>query len=133
MYKKILTVMATIALLTACSEQEAATNNPETVESKETPVVQQENEQVEDYGQKDAKENEEQSKWTSLPEYQVIINQLGTDDVRFEMVSDYEGKRVLKILNENGSMLYKSIFIKDTKRLKIIDVNKGGIIYNSTL
>lgn len=125
--------MATIALLTACSEQEAATNNPETVESKETPVVQQENEQVEDYGQKDAKENEEQSKWTSLPEYQVIINQLGTDDVRFEMVSDYEGKRVLKILNENGSMLYKSIFIKDTKRLKIIDVNKGGIIYNSTL
>lgn len=125
--------MAAIALLTACSEQDAATNNPEPVETNETPVVQQENEQVEDQVKEDAKENEEQSAWAALPEYQVIINQIGTDNVSFETLSDHEEKRVLKILDENGSMLYKSIFIKNTKRLKIIDVNKGGTIYNSTL
>lgn len=125
--------MAATALLAACNEQEADTNNPEDVQTKETQVVQQEVEQADDYGQEDVKENEEQSEWIALPEYKVIIKQLGTHNVRFETVSDHEEKRVLKILDENGSMLYKSIFIKKTNRLKIIDVNKGGTIYNSTL
>ena len=125
--------MAAIALLTACSEQEAATNKKEAVQTNETPVVQQDNEQVKDDSQEVPKGNEEQSQWTALPEYQVIMNQIGSQVVRFELLSDHEGKRVLKILDENGSMLYKSIFIKKTSRLKIIDVNKGGTIYNSTL
>ena len=133
MCKKILTVVAAITMLTACSEQEAATNNPKALQTKETPVVLQENEQAKDYIEEDAKENVEQSQWTALPEYKEIMNQLGTKDVDFEMVSDHEGKRVLKILDENGSILYKSVFIKETNRLKIIDVNKGGTIYNSTL
>lgn len=125
--------MAAITVLTACSEQEAANNGQEALQTKDTPVVQQENEQAEEYGQVDVKENVKQSQWTALPEYKGIINQIGTKNVGFEMVSDHKGKRVLHILDEEGTILYKSIFIKETNRLKIIDTNKGGIIFNSTL
>ena len=125
--------MATVAMLTACSENEAANNNQDALQTKENPVVQQENEQSKDYIQEDAKENVNQSQWTSLPEYNEIIEQIGDKDVTFEMETDNEGKRVLNILEQDGSILYKSIFIKNTNRLKIINVKRGKKIFNGTL
>ena len=125
--------MVTVTMLTACSEHEAASNNQEALQTKENPIVQQENEPSKDYIQEDAKENNKQSQWTSLPEYNRIIEQIGDNDVTFEMETDNEGKRVLNILDQNGTILYKSIFIKETNRLKIIDVNKGKKIFNGRL
>lgn len=105
-FKKILTLMATVAMLTVCSENEAANNNQDALQTKENPVVQQENEQSKDYIQEDAKENVNQSQWTSLPEYNGIIGKIGNEDVTFEMETDNEGKRVLNILEQDGSILY---------------------------
>lgn len=98
--------MATVAMLTVCSENEAANNNQDALQTKENPVVQQENEQSKDYIQEDAKENVNQSQWTSLPEYNGIIGKIGNEDVTFEMETDNEGKRVLNILEQDGSILY---------------------------
>ena len=107
--------MATVAMLTACSENEAANNNQDGLQTKETPVVHQENEQFKEYIQEDAKEN---------------VNK----DVNFEMVSDNEGKRVLNILEQDGSILYKSILIKETNRLKImaLHLNQYLIAHSTT-
>lgn len=125
--------MATVIMLTACSEHEAASNNQEALQTKENPIVQQENEPSKDYIQEDAKENNKQSQWTSLPEYNKIIEQIGDNDVTFEMETDNEGKRVLNILDEDSNIEYKSIFIKNTNRLKIINVKRGKKIFNGTL
>ncbi|MUK90819.1 hypothetical protein GMD78_20935 [Ornithinibacillus sp. L9] len=47
-------------------------------------------------------------------------------------VTDNNGKRVLLILDDNGEKEYKTIFIKDTNCLKIIDLDDGEI-YNEII
>lgn len=134
MLKKILTLIVIMGVLTACSKNEAAKNSQEALQT-ETEVNQvnpQENDQLKEV-QEDAKENVNQNEWISLPEYNKIIEQVGKEDIDFEMVTDNEEKRVLNILDKDGSIQYKSIFIKDTNRLKIINVKNDGQIFNEIL
>lgn len=140
MFKKIITLIAVVTMLTACSDDEAAKNNSEAtgknqepLQTEEKPVDQQENEQSLENVQDNSEENVNQSEWNSLPEYNKIIEQIGDKDINFEMVTDNEGKRVLNILDKNGSVQYKSIFVKNTNRLKIINVHGDGQIFNGIL
>lgn len=125
-----------MAMLTACSKNEADKNNNQEAlqtETEENQAVPQENEQFKEYVQEDAKEIVKHNEWTSLPEYNKIMEQVGHEEVDFEMVTDNEGKRVLNIVDKDGSIRYKSIFIKDMNRLKIINVKNGGLIFNEIL
>lgn len=140
MFKKIIPLMAVVTMLTACSDGDAAKNNSEVTEKNQEPLQteenqanQQENEQPTENVQDDLEENVSQDEWASLPEYNKIIEQIGDQDITFEMVTDNEGKRVLNILDKTGSIQYKSIFIKKTNRLKIINVHGDGQIFNDIL
>lgn len=110
------------------SQQQEKQENPQGKNQVEQPVQPEQNVQGED------KENIDLSEWTSLPEYSKITEQIDNkDDIHFEKVTDTRDKRILLIIDENGTKLYKSIFIKNTNRLKIINIKDSGQIFNDVL
>lgn len=63
----------------------------------------------------------------SFPEYSKTLEQIDDQDYKVQKVTDNEGKRVLLLVDNNGKEQYKTIFIKKTNMLKIIDLDKGQI------
>lgn len=134
MYKIVITLIAIATMLTAtaCNSSGTDKNNDEVTEKNDQPVqteggqeVQQENEQ--------SKEKTNHEEWTSLPEYNYIIEQIDNKEYNFQTVTDNEGKRVLLLIDKNGVEQYKTIFIKNTSRLKIIKLDGEGQIFNEIL
>lgn len=70
--------------------------------------------------------------WASLPEYNKTAEVINNQDYTVQTVTDNAGKRILLFVDNTGKEQYKSIFIKDTNRLKIIDLN-GGQIFNGII
>ena len=48
-----------------------------------------------------------------------------------ELVTDNPGKRILLFTDANGRKIYKSIFIKNDRHLKIIQLDGEGLLYNN--
>ncbi|MGE6369340.1 hypothetical protein ACQKDB_09415 [Planococcus kocurii] len=71
--------------------------------------------------------------WASLPEYSTIIEEIEDGDYKFETVSDNQEKRILLLSDKEGVEQYKSIFIKNTDRLILTDIDDGGEIFNAVL
>ncbi|WP_152655927.1 hypothetical protein [Oceanobacillus sp. CFH 90083] len=75
---------------------------------------------------------EEQTGESAQEEMQAIQNQIPSGNDSVQVVEDNPHKRILFIGDENNQKKYKTIFIKDTSRLKIIDLN-GGLIFNEII
>ncbi|CUB12379.1 hypothetical protein BN2127_JRS1_04166 [Bacillus cereus] len=140
MFKIIIALIATITVLTACNRDETAKDNHNTIVKNEESsqpekkeVEQQKNEKPKEQVQNNSQESVNHEEWTSLPEYNKIVEQLGNGDYTFQMVTDNRGERILHILDKDGRKQYKSIFIKNTNRLKIIKINGGGLIFNEII
>lgn len=140
MLKKTMPLLAALTIVTACSNDEAAKNNSEAsnntqepLQAEEQQVILQENEQLTEYAQSPSPENADTSEWASLPEYNTIMEQIDGKDYTFETVTDNEEKRILYMLDGNGRKQYKTVFVKHTNRLKIIQINGGGQIFNEIL
>ncbi len=114
MYKSIMAFAASAAMLTAC--------NSDLPNEKEKPKQEQ----------KETETSPEKNKWSSLPEYDEIIEQIGKEDYTFNKETDNDDKRVF-LINLNGEKQYKTVYIKKTKRLKIIKINGGGDIYDEII
>ncbi|AJI26698.1 hypothetical protein I6G76_06215 [Bacillus cereus] len=140
MFKIIIALIATITVLTACNRDEMAKDNRDAIvkheessQPEKKEVEQQKNDKPKEQVQNNSQESVNHEKWTSLPEYNKIFEQLGNEDYTFQMVTDNRGERILHILDKGGRKQYKSIFIKNTNRLKIIKINGGGMIFNEIL
>lgn len=140
MFKIIIALIATITILTACNRDETAEDsrntiveNEESSQPEKKEVEQQKNEKPKEQVQNNSRESVNHEEWTSLPEYNKIVEQLRNEDYTFQMVTDNRGERILHILDKDGRKQYKSIFIKNTNRLKIIKINGGGLIFNEIL
>ncbi|WP_242145401.1 MULTISPECIES: hypothetical protein [unclassified Bacillus cereus group] len=149
MYKIIFALIAILTVLTACNRAEPAKDNHDVTVKKEESSQQEKKdieqtkdekttEQVKEEESKEQSENnptenENHEKWASLPEYNKIVEQIGSEDYNFQTVTDNEGKRVLHILDKDGQKQYKTIFVKNTNRLKIIKIKGGGMIFNGPL
>ncbi|KWW17553.1 MULTISPECIES: hypothetical protein [Peribacillus] len=116
MYKSIIALVASATMLTAC--------NSDLANDQEKP---KENEQ-----QKETKAGPEKNKWSSLPEYDEIIEQIGDKDYTLNKETDNDDKRVF-LIELNGEKQYKTIFIKRTNRLKIIEINGNGEVYDKII
>lgn len=62
-----------------------------------------------------------------MEELSIIQNQVPAGNDSVQVVEDNPYKRVLFIGDETEQKKYKTIFIKKTNRLKIIDLNRGQI------
>ncbi|MCT1902582.1 hypothetical protein [Oceanobacillus sojae] len=75
---------------------------------------------------------EEETGVDALKEIEVIQNQIPSGKDSVQVVEDNPHKRILFIGDDANQKKYKTIFIKDTNRLKIIDLN-GGQIFNEII
>lgn len=159
MYKSMITFIAAVLILTACSNGNAANPNTEMnatgqQELQETTDKNQEqHEAQEQSAAKEQDEDQEQSedasdfeseaandsnsdaadeKWSALEEYATIITQIGDEDYAFTMTTDSKDKRIL-LLEKDGVKKYKTIYLKHKDRLKIISLDGDKEIYNEVI
>ncbi|WP_145326232.1 hypothetical protein [Paenibacillus xylanexedens] len=127
MNKMLLILIAAAMMLTACNSNQTNPVNDagSTEQSEHTETAQQNNEPAE--GSRNPGE------WSSLPEYDVIVRTIDSVDYTFRAVKDNENERILLLANQDGKEKYKTIYIKNTSRLKIIDVDGDGQLYNDVL
>lgn len=55
------------------------------------------------------------------------------DDLNVETATDNPNKRVLLFSNDEGEKQYKSVFIEQKNRLKIIDINNDDLLMNQEI
>lgn len=148
MYKIMVTLLAIMMFITACGTNNSSTNQNATnsgiIAQTSTPQSEQlekeqeelEIEKQEIVTEKDEVVTEEQEDiWSSLPEYATIIGNIAVEDLSIELVTDNEGTRVLLLSNDANKKQYKTIYVKNTGRLKIISVDgsEDGLIYNDVI
>lgn len=139
-FKKMIILVSAMAIITACSDKEAPATNEEAsgkTEANVQPPEEQgdakESEQQTENSQHSTEESVNAMEWASLPEYNTIIEQIGNNEYTFETVTDNDGKRILTIMDENGQKQYKTVFVKNTSRLKIININGNGVVFNGII
>ncbi|MFB6800777.1 hypothetical protein ACFCVU_06110 [Peribacillus butanolivorans] len=133
MYKSMIALVAAATMLTASNSNETDENSKEVTEKSEQPV-QTADEQLtqNESAQNETTPIEDHEKWSSLPEYGQIIKQIGNEDYNFNKETDNDNKRVL-LIDLKGEKQYKTIFVKNTNRLKIVKINDGGEIFNEVI
>ncbi|MCG3087251.1 hypothetical protein [Sporosarcina cyprini] len=70
-----------------------------------------------------------QSDISSLPEYTTLASKVEVGSYNAAVVEDNFNKRVIVLKDDNGREQFKSIFVKETNTLKIIDTTGGQIFY----
>ncbi|WP_404452204.1 hypothetical protein LG329_17900 [Virgibacillus necropolis] len=83
--------------------------------------------------QKDETEQEEEnySETTETEgdflEFDILDEHVGADGYQTKIVVNNSQKRIIILNDENGQPQYKSIFVKETKSLEIIDLDQGMV------
>lgn len=67
-----------------------------------------------------------------LEEYSVLEEETSISNHKATIVEDNPHKRVIKIKTKDNGQEYKSIFVKETNRLKLIQFDKG-VIFNDVI
>ncbi|WP_038221096.1 hypothetical protein [Virgibacillus alimentarius] len=67
-----------------------------------------------------------------LLEYDTLDDVVDADDFHAQIVENNNHKRVILLKDDNGQLQFKSIYVKDTNRLKIINLHEG-LVYNEIL
>ncbi|MET3320993.1 UNVERIFIED_ORG: hypothetical protein ABIC97_004094 [Peribacillus simplex] len=133
MYKSMIALVAAATMLTACNSNETDENSKEVTEKSEQPVqTADEQEAQNEPAQNETTPIADHEKWSSLPEYGQIIKQIGNEDYHFNKETDNDNKRAL-LIDLKGEKQYKTIFVKNTNRLRIVKINGGGEIFNEVI
>lgn len=85
------------------------------------------NEAVEE-NEQDSEATEQKTELDGLAEYSTLVNYVDVDDFNTQVVENNH-KRVILLKDDNGQPQFKSIYVKDISRLKIINLH-GGLVYN---
>src|SRR5688500_9300985 len=107
----------------ALSDTENDTNDNKS-ESNDNNTVEKDKE-----GSKEHKQKYEIEEFT---EYSILDKKIEMDKLSDEVVKDNDYKRIILLKDENGQPQYKSIYIKNKNRLKVIDLH-GGLVYNDKI
>lgn len=123
--KKLLVTFLGILLLAGCT-------NDNTVSSEKTETDSASKvERTESATEENSKILAEQNAGlTDLPEYAVVAENISLDIHKATIETDNPGNRIILFENNNGVNVYKSIFVKNDNRLKIIKLEDDGLIYN---
>src|SRR5699024_1818112 len=79
-----------------------------------------------------SKKQKQKSEIEEFTEYSILDKKLDMDNLSDEVVKDNDYKRIILLKDENGQPQYKSIYIKNKNRLKVIDLH-GGLVYNDKI
>lgn len=158
--KKGLAILLGIILVAGCSSND--TDELETQEQEESNEIVDSDENLEDEvdGVTEDEENDENSDGATedienqednsddrdtsdtvanngdletYPEFDIIAEHIDLDKYQGVVETDNKGNRIILFEDENGHSEYKSIFIKHDNRLKIVEFNNDGLLYNEII
>ncbi|ANU20628.1 hypothetical protein BBI15_10570 [Planococcus plakortidis] len=66
-------------------------------------------------------------------EYSMVEEQVDTGRLTYHLATDNPGNRILFLLDENGEKQFKTIFLKDSRELEIIDLSNGEQVYRGDI
>lgn len=115
MMKKVLLSVAGILVLTGAGLGYAAQSNETYTYEKEPMVAGQ-------HWMTDLTEIEQ------LVEYETLNESLSLENYVPQIVEDHSEKRVILLKNQHGEPRYKSIYLKNTNQLKVVDFNSGIVL-----
>ena len=116
-------------LLVGCSD-DAAEKNSKAEEETPGEFLQEEEKPNEADQLKDDISEEEAAK---LPEYNIIRKQIGEGSYKIVILANNEETRILHFLNAQDELQYKAVFVKETNRLKIINTQGDGNVFNQVI
>lgn len=76
---------------------------------------------------------ETENELTQYEEYEILQEQLDLEELDVTVEADNSGNRVLIFSTESGEKKHKSIFVKDTEHLKIVNLGDDGLLYNDVI
>ena len=68
----------------------------------------------------------------AFPEYNNLTEYIDIENVSSEIVEDNTGERVILFKDDSGEVQYKSIFVKETDRHKIVQTD-GPNLFNDVI
>ncbi len=154
--KKGIAIFLGMMLLAGCSTKDADEAKPEkddeikveqTEEDTEesTEVVEEEEDATEVEEAEEADESDDavaqNDDLKDFPEYNMLAEKIDLDEYKGNVKTDNQGNRIILFEDDKGKKEYKSIFIKNDNRLKIIEFEDGnehddedkGLIYNEII
>ncbi|WP_182201335.1 hypothetical protein [Paraliobacillus salinarum] len=122
-FKNVLFILIALLLLSACNTgvQDEADENSNSQNTDEETVTDQDN--SEDAEQ--ANDGESNEDLSNFPEITYISDKIEIDQYEMMVETDNEGSRVI-LYSKDGQKHYKSVYVKDEKRLKLLDIHEGG-------
>ncbi|WP_079527892.1 hypothetical protein [Halobacillus hunanensis] len=94
-------------------------------------ILSDKEEDVEESDQ-DTEATEQETELEGLVEYSTLANHVDVNGYNAEVVQNNPHKRVIVLKGDHGQQQFKSIYVKDTSRLKIINFHEG-LVYNGIL
>ncbi|MGP4108924.1 hypothetical protein [Virgibacillus sp. L01] len=62
-----------------------------------------------------------------LPEFTVLDEQVDSDDYQAQVIEDNQQTRVIILKDEDGHAQYKSVYVKNSNVLEVIDLDQGMV------
>ncbi|SDQ81712.1 hypothetical protein SAMN05216232_0154 [Virgibacillus subterraneus] len=62
-----------------------------------------------------------------LPEFTVLDEQVDSDDYQAQVIEDNKQTRVIILKDEDGHAQYKSVYVKSSNVLEVIDLDQGMV------
>lgn len=148
--KYIISGVALLLFLTACqadmnespdtgnnqnTESEQVENNEmdEVDEPNEVDEPDESDEVAEDDDQEEAESEDNDTDVDSFEEMEVVEQYIDLSVYQYELLTDNQNKRVMLFKSDQSNKEYKSIFIKNKNRLKIIHLGEDGLIFNDKI
>lgn len=133
--KKYLFVLLGLLVLAGCSVDKA--KDSADVDIDPTPEVEVEDtDSANGVEEEDAAEVEDDQAGnmgddlTMLEEYAIIDDNIDLSKHTSKVEEDNPGTRVILFEDESGKKVYKSVYVKNDKHLKIIKLDDEGLLYN---
>lgn len=70
---------------------------------------------------------------SNFAEYAMIEKKVDTDSLSYHLATDNPGNRILFLVNEAGDKQFKTIFLKHSQELEIIDLDSGKRVYQGNI
>ncbi|WP_080875515.1 hypothetical protein [Oceanobacillus timonensis] len=138
---QIIGLLCMLAIVSACqSDTEQEVNHQdneseETAQENESDVAGDVSEESEDESDHETAANEGASANYQYEEQEIIEEQIEEGEYDVVVETDNPGSRVM-FYEIDGEKYYKTVFVKDENRLKIIDIQKDdeqGLVYNEII
>jgi hypothetical protein len=121
--------VATLLILAGC-QRSAISEDAQSVETTAATNIEATSFIEEPTAITESSTSPQQNALEEFEEAPIIEKTIDVSNLQLKIETDNPNKRVLFFSTDTGQKRYKSVFVKRTKRLKIIDLSDEGILYN---